>query len=123
MANQEAPDGGEELREQLRSLRRSLEEMLANTAERSREVKTLLQLLEQYREAMRKLSDDLARGVAGADRLAQVALGVLLYKGLVSKDEVKAVARQLADDEFVQMMKRMMGDEGTGQPPTDAEGG
>jgi hypothetical protein len=121
VANQEAPEGGEELREEFRLLRRSLEEMLANTTEQQHEVKALLRLVEQYHEAMTKLSGELARGVAEADRLAQVAIGVLLYKGLVTKEELKAVSRHLADEEFVRMMKRMMGESGT-RPSPEAEG-
>lgn len=113
MANEEAPGGVKEVQEELRRLQRSLQEVLANAAEQAKEVRALVGLVRQSHETVHQATTDLLRTVREADRLAQVALGVLLYKGLARKEEIQAVIRQLADDEFVQMMKRMMGEEGT----------
>jgi len=122
MANEEAPGGVKEVQEEFRLLKRLLQEMLGNAAEQAKEVRALVGVVRQYHETVHKATTDLLRTVAEADRLAKVALGVLLYKGLAKKEDVEAVVRQLADDEFVQMMKRMMGEEGTGQPPMDTDG-
>lgn len=104
------PIGPEELRELLVDMRTALQKLAATSSEQVAEVKRLSAFLGRYNTEFRQITADMARRVQKADRLARVAIGLLLRKGLANEQDIQEVLGEMADEEFARMMRRMLGE-------------
>jgi methyl-accepting chemotaxis protein len=109
-ADPETPIRLEEIRELVLEMRTSLQQFAATSAEQLAEVKKLAAFTARYSEEFRQALATLTKIVQSADRLARVAIGLLLRKGLAQEQDIQQVLRELADEEFADLMRRMLGE-------------
>ncbi len=109
-ADPEMPIRLEEVRELVVEMHTSLKQFAATSAEQLAEVKKLAAFTARYSEEFRQALAALTKIVKDADRLARVAIGILLRKGLAQEQDIQEALRELADEEFARLMRRMLGE-------------